>query len=96
MEELRDLKDLTIHDVQPVRETGLAMKQIERRIAVHKGVYNTCLAIPDSATKYRWKSPSYPRPLSADSSSLHGYVAYKKTHSLGPYRSPMPRILGGS
>jgi len=27
---------------------------------------------------------------------LQGYLAYKKSQPLGPYRSPMPRVLGGS
>ena len=28
--------------------------------------------------------------------SVQGYLLYKKTHPLGPYRRPMPRALGGS
>ena len=34
-------------------------------------------------------------PLNA---SLHvqGYLTYKKSTALGPYRSPVPRVLGGS
>ena len=27
---------------------------------------------------------------------LQGYLTYKKTHLLGPYRRPMPRVLRGS
>ena len=26
---------------------------------------------------------------------IQGYLAHKKTHPLGPYRRPMPSVLGG-
>ena len=28
--------------------------------------------------------------------SVQGYLAYKKTPSLGPFRRPMPGVIGGS
>ena len=38
------------------------------------------------------------RSLGADMAAVwvQGYLTDKQTHPLGPYRRPMPRVLGGS
>ena len=37
-----------------------------------------------------------PRSLTRLQKEVQGYLAHKKRTSLGPYRRPMPRVLGGS
>ena len=77
MKELRDLKDLTIHDLQP-------------------------WLIASARQKAPWRAGN--RRV-----HLQGNLAHKKTHPartlsslirkcthLGPYRRPIPRVLGGS
>ena len=36
-----------------------------------------------------------PPPFLSTKPGSQGYLTYKKTHPLGPYRKPMPRVTGG-
>ena len=46
------------------------------------------LGVRDPPQERPWTGPPRAR--------LQGYLAHKKTRPLGPYRSLMPRVLGGS
>ena len=51
---------------------------------------------PDSASNTSSLHFSYAIGAQSTRNALQGYLAYKKSHPLGPYRRPMPRVLGWS